>query len=187
MKKGSPDFEYNESDSSDDVLLSDLMSQHGNELTNLAYSYLHDWGQAEDVVQEVFVKCYQKLATFRGDSTYRTWLYRITINKCKDVKKSWAYRNLNVQPLDTLFSLSSEEETPEEAAFRQSENEQLAQVLLTLPIKYREVLFLHYYSDLKIDEIGQMLKKNDKTIRTRLFRARKLLKQKLEGDPTNGR
>lgn len=186
MDKASHAFETDRSQLSDEELLKELMTAYANELTNLAFSYIHDWGTAEDIVQDVFVKCFKKMTSFRGDSTYKTWLYRITINRCKDVMKSWAYRNVNLQAQESMFTLSSQEATPEEDVFQRSEQQELAQVVFQLPVKYREVILLHYYYDLKIDEISQMLKKNDKTVRTRLHRARKLLKQKLEEGSLNG-
>ena len=75
-----------------EVLVEDLMQKHGNELTNLAYTYVHDWGRAEEIIQDVFFKCYKNLDAFRGDASYKTWLYRIAINRCRDEMRKASFR-----------------------------------------------------------------------------------------------
>ena len=71
-----------------------LMKTYGNDVVRIAFSYLKQKQLAEDVAQEVFIKCYEKMDTFRNDSSYKTWLIRITVNRCKDVRKSRYFKNL---------------------------------------------------------------------------------------------
>ncbi|MGG1630892.1 sigma-70 family RNA polymerase sigma factor [Rossellomorea sp. NRS-1567] len=64
--------------------ISELIDLHGQQLINLAYTYCKDWSMSEDIVQEVFISAYKNFDTFKGKSSYKTWLYAITINKSKD-------------------------------------------------------------------------------------------------------
>jgi RNA polymerase sigma-70 factor (ECF subfamily) len=69
-----------------------IVTQHGNNIMRLAYFYLKDRALAEDIMQEVFLRAYQKIGTFRGDSNMENWLLRITANLCKDHFRSWFWR-----------------------------------------------------------------------------------------------
>ncbi|MGM8214566.1 sigma-70 family RNA polymerase sigma factor [Bacillaceae bacterium W0354] len=156
-----------------------LMLEHGTELTNLAYTYVRDWGTAEEIIQDVFFKCYQKLDSFRGDASLKTWLYRIAINRCKDEMRKVSIRKIMTQPVSSFFSLRSPTSSPEDSLISKGEKKEIADHVLSLPPKYREVIILYYYSNLKTKEISQLIQVNDKTIRTRLRRARQLLQDKM--------
>lgn len=73
------------------------MIEYGNELVRLAFSYVKDTESAKDMVQNTFIKCYKNLDSFRFDAQIKTWLYRITINECKDYLKSWNYKMVQVK------------------------------------------------------------------------------------------
>ncbi|WOV84275.1 sigma-70 family RNA polymerase sigma factor [Sporosarcina jeotgali] len=166
--------------------LEQLMDQYGNRLTNLAFSYLKDWGRAQEVVQDVFVTCFQRAHQLEEIRSIEAWLYRITINRCKDVlKSSWIKR---VIVGSTLFQfLRSKEPTPQDYMLQNSNDEQLAQCVLALPLTYREVILLYYYEDLTVPEISELLNVNQNTLRTRLKRGREKLAQLLEGGDPNER
>ena len=74
-----------------------MMIDYGNELVRLAFSYVKDAEIAKDMVQNTFIKCYKNLESFRFDAQIKTWLYRITINECKDYLKSWNYKMVQVK------------------------------------------------------------------------------------------
>ncbi|HEX6923254.1 MAG TPA: sigma-70 family RNA polymerase sigma factor [Bacillales bacterium] len=171
-----------------DELVEALMEQYGSDLKKLAFSYVNDWGKAEDISQDVFFICYKKIKTFRGDSALKTWLFRITVNRCKDLMKSWPFRHIRVGWPKSIREQESTSPSPEGEALRQSENQLLADKVMALPLKYKEVIVLHYYSGLKTEEIGESLGQNVKTIRTRLRRARGLLRKMYEEEAEdNGR
>ena len=163
-----------------DEWLEQLMDQYGNKLTNLAFSYLKDWGRAQEVVQDVFVTCYHRSHQLEEIRSIEAWLYRITINRCKDVLKSSWFKRVIVG--SRLFQfLQSKEPTPQEHMLQNSEDEQLAQCVLELPLTYREVILLYYYEDLTVPEISELLDINQNTLRTHLKRGREKLAQLLEG------
>lgn len=161
------------------------MDEYGELLIRLAYTYVKDIHVAEDIIQEVFLKVYEKEDQFRFESSYKTYLYRITINRCKDYLKSWSFRSL----FFTDKRLSSEPETNESAEnmmIRFQEDYELGEKVLSLPIKYREVLILHYYQDYSVSEIGSILSISQNTVNTRLRRAKERIKYTMsaneEGD-----
>jgi RNA polymerase sigma-70 factor (ECF subfamily) len=107
LKGGATVFiqESNGSEITKDVLLHQLMLEYGSELKRIAYLYVNDQVECEDIIQEVFITCYQNLAKFRHEASYKTWLIRITINKCKDYRKRWNIKNLIYKP--EIYSLNT--------------------------------------------------------------------------------
>lgn len=169
-----------------DEWLEQMMNEYGASLKKLSYNYLKDWKRAEDVVQEVFITCYTQIDSFRGESSFKTWLYRVTINKCKDILKSSAFKT---RLIDTylLSKVRAKENTPEKVLLQESEKSSLTQCVLALPIKYREVIIFFYFEELTIPEISQLLQINQNTVKTRLKRAKLLLKKSLERIGEDGR
>ncbi|MGV2941720.1 sigma-70 family RNA polymerase sigma factor [Mesobacillus sp. LC4] len=161
-------------------LLEELITKYGTELKRLAYLYVRDHSVAEDILQEVFVSCYRNLNHFRNDSSYKTWLVKITVNKCKDHFKRWDFRNL-VYKAQVEFGLLSDDTSPEQSYFSEVKESLLVQEVFKLPFKLREVIILFYYEELSIEEISTTLEVNVNTIKSRLHRARKKLKESLGG------
>lgn len=165
--------------------LHELMENYGDRLTNLAYSYLKDWGKAQEVVQDVFLTCYSHYAKIEEIQSLEAWTYRITINRCKDVLKSSWIKRVTVN--STLFDfLKSTSGSPEAAAIAQDENAILIEKVLALPVKYREVIHLYYYEEISVAEMSVLLKININTIKTRLKRGRELLGANLKRGETSG-
>jgi RNA polymerase sigma-70 factor, ECF subfamily len=80
---------------SDDELFIKLVDLYGDMVKRVAFTYVRDIKMAEDIVQDVFIKCYNNLAHFQGKSTYKTWIYRITINHRKDVMRKRFFLNFH--------------------------------------------------------------------------------------------
>ncbi|WP_349409213.1 sigma-70 family RNA polymerase sigma factor [Pseudalkalibacillus sp. SCS-8] len=164
-----------------DEVIELLMDQYGEKLTRLAYTYVKDWGKAEDIVQEVFVTCYTKLDTFRGESSVKTWIYRITINRCHDYHRTWSFRNLLFTDKISRM-MKGDLHTPESDLIAKDEKQMVAKQVLSLPIKYREMLLLYYFEELSVQEISVMLLINESTVKTRLHRGRQLLKDVISSE-----
>lgn len=156
-----------------------LMNEYGKKIVRLAFTYLREEQHAEDVAQEVFIKCYQKLDTFRNESSYQTWLYSITVNLCKDRLRSWSFRNIVINNFFPNSSISKK--TPESDLVDSEFRKELSQFVLELPVKYREVIILFYYEEFTYQQITQLLGISNQTIKSRLYRGRILLRKKLEG------
>jgi RNA polymerase sigma-70 factor (ECF subfamily) len=162
-----------------DAWLENIMEEFGERLTKLAYNYIKDWKLAEDVVQDVFITCYKQYESIDKITSFKSWIFRITINKSKDVLKSSSIRKVIIN--SNLFNLfTSKELSPEMVMIKRGEEELLSMCVLSLPVKYREVIILYYYEELPIEEISEILKINRNTIKTRLVRGRDKLKNMVE-------
>ena len=156
-----------------------LMRQYGNDVLRTAYMYVKDIHSAEDIFQDVFIKVNQKLSTFEGNSSIKTWIIRITINTCKDyLKSAW---NRRVVPMmeyqeDAIVSESDYEEVE-----KQDTKELIMQSVLSLPEKYKDVVLCVYFQDMSIAETASALQIAEGTAKSRLSRARQKLKSLLEG------
>lgn len=154
-----------------DKLLTNAMDVYGHYLIRLAYTLVKDKEKAEDIVQEVFIRYYLHLEQFEGRSSVKTYLYRMTVNECRNYFKSWAFRKIEVSKLASTFLIYKE--TPEEAYLKQEDKHYLAALLNKLPAKYKEVIWLHYYAELSVKEISEILNCSSNTVKTRLARGRK--------------
>ena len=132
---------------------------------------LHSLGTpqvADDAVQEVFLRLYQRAEPFDSPEHLRRWLLRVTLNYCRDVLKSpWRRRRVSLESL------------PELPAFQREEERVLYQTVMSLPEKYRTVLDLFYYEELSVREIAALLHIEVSAVTTRLSRARGKLKDAL--------
>lgn len=161
-----------------DETLDYLMKRFGDKILKLAYYYVRDRYLAEDITQEVFCKVYEKLDSFRGDSSYYTWIYRIAVNKCKDYLTSSYFKKLllweNNRELDRANKYSYSNRL-----FEEVEGGDVFKKVMDLSIKYRIVIVLYYFEGLNTAEIAKILNLKESTVRTRLCRARAILKKVL--------
>nr|WP_272508253.1 sigma-70 family RNA polymerase sigma factor [Paenisporosarcina quisquiliarum] len=151
------------------------MQEHTDYLLRLAYLYIKDWPAAEDIVQDVFLAYYQKFEQFEERSSLKTYLAKMTINKCKDYLKSWRYRK---QILTNSFLYQSKK--IRDKIIVEDEKLVLADAILQLPLKYREVIIYYYFEELSVLEVAQLLSISDNTVKTRLKKSRALLKNQLK-------
>jgi RNA polymerase sigma-70 factor, ECF subfamily len=162
-----------------DLLIDEIMNQYGQEILQLAYSYVNNKAIAEDLTQDIFVKCYKNLHTYSGKSKLRTWLWRIAINHCKDFHRSWYTKNVVIAG-EEMASNGTKKELVEQAVIQKEEDDELIAAIMNLPIKYREVIYLFYYEELPLKEIALVTDTGLNTVKTRLRRAKELLKEGLE-------
>lgn len=158
---------------SDERIFREAMETHSDYLLRIAYLYVKDWQVAEDIVQDAFLTYYIKFEQFEERALLKTYLVRIVINKCKDYLKSWRYRKLT---LTNQFSGSKKDKVH---SIEAEERLDIADAVLALPIHLREVIIHYYYEELSVLEVAALLAVSDNTIKTRLRRARQLLKNQL--------
>ena len=145
-----------------------------NDIYRLAYSYTKNCSDTNDIVQSVFIKLYKNFDKFTDDISIKKWLTKVTINECRTLFLSAWKRK--------VFPITDKEENIVE---EKKDDSSLIDSLMQLPKKYRIVLFLFYYEDYKIKEISEILNLNEATIKTRLSRAKSLLKDVLKGGIAN--
>lgn len=159
----------------DQSAFSRLVSRHKEKVRNLIYATLGDARNVEDISQEVFIIVYHKLHTFRFQSRFTTWLYRITINKCKD--------HLRRVKLRSIFTYLHSEDA-EKVTVSSSESFDIKQVVREavnrLPEKLRYPLILRDFEGCSYEEIADVLETEIGTVKSRIFRAREFLKKDLE-------
>lgn len=160
-------------------LIDEIMNKHGQEILRLVYSYVNNKEVAEDLTQDIFIKCFKALHTYNRKSQVKTWLWRIAINHCKDFLKSWYNKNVIISEEEPTTNRTNKEMV-EEVVIQKEEDGQLITAIMTLPIKYREVIYLYYYEELLIKEIAVLTEVSGNTVKTRLRRAKELLKERLE-------
>lgn len=167
------------------VEFDDLFERYEKKVFNLIYRLVGDNEEAADLTSEAFVQAYRHLERFRGEAQAYTWLYRIAVNLCKNY-----FRSKGVRDRTHAFSLDE----AEKAEMAELPNRQLspAQVLEArelqqvvhqcideLPLEGREVVVLRDLHGLSYQEIGQVLEVSPELVKSRLFRARALLRRKL--------
>ena len=146
----------------------DAVAQHQDMVYRVALHWFGVPQDAEDAVQEVFLRLYTEKKPFDGPEHLRRWLIRVTVNVCKDTLKSpWRKRRV---PMESI----------PEPVFEQPEQRELYREVLALPEKYRTVLGLYYYEELSTREIAALLNIRQTAVTTRLARGRELLKQRLK-------
>jgi RNA polymerase sigma-70 factor, ECF subfamily len=159
--------------------LETLMRKYGNDVLRTAYMYVKDSHLAEDIFQDVFIKVNQKLSTFQGGSSIKTWIIRITINTCKDyLKSAW---NKHVIPITEYQENTIAADDDFTAVEQQDENQLIRREVMKLPDKYKDVLLCVYFQDMTISEAAATLHIAEGTAKSRLSRAKDKLKLCLEG------
>lgn len=159
--------------------IEELMREYGNDVLRTAYAFVKDKEAAKDLFQETFIKAYHNLDKFRGESSVKTWLIRIAVNVCKDYLKS-AYQK-KVVPMTEIEEESLYSEDDYEEVENADRNEQIKKAVMSLPDSYREVIICTYYKEMGVAETAAALGVPSGTVKSRLARAREVLKNKLEG------
>ncbi len=162
-----------------ETIVDELMNDYGQDVLQLVMQYVHNLAVAEDLTQEIFVKCYRALPTFQFNSSIKTWLWRIAINHTKDYLKSWYAKNVQVTEADRFPQVKSGE-CVEKQVIQQQEDDELARAVFALPVKYREVIYLCYYEEQSMKKMAEVLQLNESTVKTRLRKAKQLLENRLE-------
>ncbi|MEQ8352476.1 MAG: RNA polymerase sigma factor [Leptospiraceae bacterium] len=159
----------------------ELVSPYRTRLIRKAVSMLGNPQDAEDILQEALVTAYRALKSFRGESGIYTWLYRIVVNKCRDFHRS--KKNAPSDSLDSVaFMIHDDRIDLEKNLELSTESSYLIEQINTLDKRYREILVMRYFDDLSYQEIASVLKIQVGTVKSRLFKARELLKRAILQD-----
>ena len=167
-------------------LFSVIIDRYQAKVFSTALHYTHDHEDARDLTQEIFIKLYNNLQNYKGKASFSTWLYRIAVNRCID----WT-RKKKLQTISAIYDGSEEEidiyETiadrgwgPEEALIKQENMDFIRKVVDDLPEIYKTVIILYYFEDFSPQEISDITGVPRRTIETRLYRGKNLLKLRLE-------
>jgi RNA polymerase sigma-70 factor, ECF subfamily len=166
-----------------------LVERHQRRMLNLAYRMLGDYDEACEVVQEAFLSAYRAVRSFRRESTFSTWLYGIVVNQARNrIKQSENRLRHETRSIDDPVEMergSVSRQVPDcgESAAEELEKKEVErkvqECIGSLEGEYREVLVLRDIQGFSYEEIGDMLKLPEGTVKSRLFRARAALKERL--------
>lgn len=157
--------------------LQQIMREHGDYLMRLSYVYVKSWAVAEDIVQDVFIKFYESSTNFEARASLKTYLSKMTIHKSCDYLRSVKGRLTILQNVWKNSNLT--EKSAEMRTLQKLKENEVAQAVFQLPLKYREIIVLYYYEELTTVKIAALLSIPENTVKTRLKRGREQLKGKL--------
>jgi RNA polymerase sigma-70 factor, ECF subfamily len=178
----------------DGSAVGDLASLYGPQIQQLAFRYLKNWEDAEEVAQDVLMKVYRKIEAFRGDSALSSWIYRITFNTAMSRLRTARYsRAAETRPIDRdLEGTQPVKHEPadwsqlaDEQVLRSEMRAKLVEALTHLPAVYRVPVLLRDIHGLSTEEAAAILRVKPQTLKSRLHRGRLILRKHL-GDFSAG-
>lgn len=146
-----------------------LVERYHQNLFAVAFNVYKNREDAEEVVQDAFIQYHLKRLDFQSEEHIRAWLIRVTINKAKNAARTFWRRHR-----------TSLEETMAALTFDDQESERLFEAVMALPQKYRIVVHLFYYEDYSVHEMAELLSLSESNVKTRLSRARAMLRDTLK-------
>ena len=147
------------------------IEQYSDTVRRLCMVHLKNHADTEDIFQTVFLKYVLSSVSFENEEHEKAWFIRVTINACRDLLKNF-FRSHTV----------SLEEAMEQPVPLQPDHREVLEAVLSLPAKYREVVYLHFYEGYTAPQISRILGKNANTVYTLLTRSKQMLREKLGGD-----
>lgn len=165
-----------------------LVEMYQQQVFNIAYGMLSDYEDASDASQEVFIKIYKSIASFKGQASFATWMYRICANVCNDMLRKRQRRGITLsidaddEDENSLYNeLPSNELQPDEQLELNERQAAVRQAIDSLKDEYKEIIVYSDMNDMSYEEVSQVLKVPVGTVKSRLNRARNALRKKLLG------
>ena len=154
-----------------DDLFIELFKKYHNDVYRLAYGYTLNFQDAEDIMQQTFIKLYKNINKLKQDEEYtKKWLFKVASNQSKDLLKSfWKKKKTNCENFDVIFSNK-----------QNLEKEDLIQALSKIDKKYRIPFYLHYYEGYNAKEIAKIMKLSESAVKSRLTRVKDKIKKEME-------
>jgi len=152
----------------------DLYTEHSRAIYYLALRLLSDPQKAEDATHDVFLKAFRKMDQFRGESSWRTWLYRITINHCRNLQQSWNDRHMLSNADEAVWeNAAAKTDSPLRVLETKELGERIQKALDALPGEYRLLLLLVADQQMSYEQVGALTEQSADAVRGKLHRARK--------------
>ncbi|WP_096271094.1 RNA polymerase sigma factor [Paucisalibacillus globulus] len=156
--------------------LIELMDQYGDYLVRTAFLLLKDYQTAEEAVQDTFIIAFEKMKQLDDPEKLKSWLTSIVMNCCRSRMRRWSWKNILLHFEHDRDEKDESAISPEEELLEMIWNKNLSHAIHKLDYKYREVITLFYFSEMKINEIALSTGEKENTIKSRLKRARAQLK-----------
>ncbi len=154
-----------------------IMDQYGESLKRTIFTYVKNHHTTDDIFQDVLLQIYRKWDRFNGNSQLKTWAMRIAINRCKDYLRSPIHR---IKIATDKWREQKDPHYTEQKVVQKEQWDEIAEAILHLPVKYREVMILTFQQDMTQKQIAEATGTPLSTIKTRMQRARQLLREKAD-------
>ncbi len=152
----------------------ELYTEHSRTIYYLCLRLLSDPDKAEDATHDVFLKAFRKMGQFRGECSWRTWLYRIAINHCRNLQAAWHDRHMVTNTDDAIWETTpAQTDSPLRVLEVKELGERIQKTLDELPPEYRLLLLLVADEHLSYEEVGALTEQSADAVRGKLHRARK--------------
>jgi len=152
----------------------ELYTEHSRAIYYLSLRFLGDPQKAEDATHDVFLKAFRKMEQFRGESSWRTWLYRITINHCRNLQQAWHERHMFTNADEALWeNAAARTDSPLRVLETKELGQRIQKTLDALTEEYRLLLLLVADEELSYDEVASLTNQTADAVRGKLHRARK--------------
>jgi RNA polymerase sigma-70 factor (ECF subfamily) len=152
----------------------ELYTEHSRAIYYLCLRLLSDPDKAEDATHDVFLKAYRKMGQFRGESAWRTWLYRIAINHCRNLQAAWHERHMLSNVDDAVWETTpSQADSPLRVLEIKELGQRIQKTLDSLPPEYRLLLLLVADEQMSYEQVGELTDQSADAVRGKLHRARK--------------
>ena len=174
----------------DETALRDLAEAYGSKIYQLAFRYLRNKEDAEEVMQDVLFKVYRKVSAFRGDAAISSWIYRITFNAAMSRLRTAKYQRTQRDELSITMTDADEQpsarldladwsDMADEQVYRSQLRTRVFRAILSLPAIYRAPVMLRDIQGMSTEEASAMLRVKDQTLKSRLHRGRLILRKQL--------
>ena len=152
----------------------ELYTEHNRPIYYLCLRMLSDPGKAEDATHDVFIKAFRKMNQFRGESSWRTWLYRIAINHCHNLQAAWNDRHMLTNADEAIWeTTAAKTDSPLRVLETKELGQRIQKTLDGLPPEYRLLLLLVADEQLSYEQVGALTDQSADAVRGKLHRARK--------------
>jgi RNA polymerase sigma-70 factor (ECF subfamily) len=167
-------------------LFSVIIDRYQSKVFSTACNYTHDQEEARDLTQEIFIKLYNNLQGYKNKASFSTWLYRIAVNRCIDWTRKKKLQTVSAisdssdEEIDIYDTIADSGGGPEEALIKQENKVYIRKIVEDLPEIYKTAIILYYFEDFSPQEISDIIGVPKRTVETRLYRGKNLLKLSLE-------
>lgn len=167
------------------TVFTEIIELFKNRIFGMAYKFTNDYNEAQDLSQDIFLKIYKEISSFRFESKLSTWIYRVAMNTCLD----WKRKNIKIKNLSTNITndeneiievdIKDESPLPDEICIQSESQREIHKLISDLPDIYKTVIIMYHFNNMSYEEISTALGLPERTVETRLYRARRLLREEL--------
>lgn len=159
-----------------------LVERYQTLVYTIAHRMVRDRTEAEDLTQEIFLKAYRTLDSFREESSFKTWICKIATNRCIDWRRKHVPRQEQTAQVEEAERIPGDlDASPERVLLRLERQQEVQGLLEEMPEKYRSILLMYHFQGMSYKDIAKAQEISPRTVETRLYRAKNMLRERLKG------